>query len=128
MRLLLDTHVLLWWLAGDPKLPPRAGDWIEDRANQIAISSISGYELRFKALKGLLPGGDILAAEISRVAEVADFTILPLTLEDALVAGALPLPHRDPFDRLLAAQAITNRYTMLSADEAFDGLGAPRIW
>ncbi len=62
------------------------------------------------------------------MAGVADFAILPPTLEDAIMAGALPLPHRDSFDRLLAAQAITNFDTMLSADEAFDGLGEPRIW
>lgn len=76
----------------------------------------------------MLPGGDTLAAEIGRTAELADFAVLPLTLEHAIVAGALPLPHRDPFDRLLAAQAIVNGYTMLSTDLAFDRMGVPRIW
>jgi PIN domain nuclease of toxin-antitoxin system len=128
LRLLLDTHALLWWLTDDPKLPVRTGRWIDDRANDIAVSPVSAYELRFKALKGLLPGGDVLAAEIGRMAELAGFAILKLTLEHATVAGGLPLPHRDPFDRLLAAQAILDGYTMLSTDLAFDGLGVPRIW
>lgn len=108
MRLLLDTHALLWWLTDDPKLPGRTSAWIDDRANEIAVSPVSAYELRFKALKGLLPGGDLLATEIGRMAELADFAVLTLTLEHAIVAGALPLPHRDPFDRLLAAQALVD--------------------
>lgn len=128
MRLLLDTHALVWWLIDDPKLSATAGGLIDDRANEIAVSPVSAYELRFKALKGLLPGGETLAAEIGRMAEHAEFAILALTLEHALVAGALPLPHRDPFGRLLAAQAIVDGYTMLSADLAFDGLRAPRTW
>jgi PIN domain nuclease of toxin-antitoxin system len=128
LRLLLDTHALLWWLTDDPKLPVRVGGWIDDQANEIAVSPISGYELRFKSQKGLLPGGDRLAAEIGRMAALAGFAILSLTLEHAIVAGGLPLPHRDPFDRLLAAQALTDGYTMLSADLAFEALGAPRIW
>jgi PIN domain nuclease of toxin-antitoxin system len=128
LRLLLDTHALLWWLIDDPKLPRRTAGWIDDRANEIAISPISAYELRFKASKGLLPGGDALAAEIGHMAELAGFAILPVTLEHAVAAGALPLPHRDPFDRLLAAQAILDGYTMLSVDIAFDGLGVTRMW
>ena len=128
MRLLLDTHVLLWWLLDDPKLPARCGAWIEDRANDVAVSPVSGYELRFKATKGLLPGGDALAADIAVAADLAGFSIISLTLQHAVLAGALPLPHRDPFDRLLAAQAIVDGFALLSADAAFDGLGAPRVW
>jgi PIN domain nuclease of toxin-antitoxin system len=112
----------------DPKLPTRCGGWIEDRANMVAVSPLSAYELRFKARKGLLPGGDALAADIGSMADRAGFILLPLTLDHALVAGALPLPHRDPFDRLPAAQAIVEGYSILSADTAFDGLGAPGTW
>jgi PIN domain nuclease of toxin-antitoxin system len=64
LRLLLDTHALLWWLTDNPKLPVLTGRWIDDQANEIAVSPVSTYELRFKALKGLLPGGDMLAMEI----------------------------------------------------------------
>jgi PIN domain nuclease of toxin-antitoxin system len=128
LRLRLDRHALLGWPIDDPKFPARTSAWIDDRANEIAVSPVSAYELRFKALKGLRPGGDMLAAEIARMAELADFTVLTLTLEHAIVAGALPLPHRDPFDRLLAAQALVDGYTMLSTDLAFDTLGAPGTW
>ncbi|MSP03488.1 MAG: type II toxin-antitoxin system VapC family toxin [Acetobacteraceae bacterium] len=128
MRLLLDTHVLLWWVTDDRKLPRPCAAWIEDRANDIAISPVSAYEIRFKALKGLLPHGEAAIEAIGRVAEQAGFVSLPLTWAHALAAGALPLPHRDPFDRLLAGQAIVDGYTLLAADAAFDTLGAPRVW
>jgi len=128
VRLLLDTHALPWWLTDDPKLPAHAGSRIDDPTNDIAISPVSAYELRFKALKGLLPGGDLAAAEIAQVADAANFTVLPLTLDHASLAGSLPLPHRDPFDRVLAAQALPGEYTILSVAAAFDGLGVPRVW
>jgi PIN domain nuclease of toxin-antitoxin system len=128
MRLLLDTHVLLWWVTDDPKLPHRCSAWIEDRTNDVAISAVSAYEIRFKALKGLLPHGEAAIAEIALVASRAGFVFLPLTWPHAEAAGALPLPHRDPFDRLLAGQAITEGYALLSADAAFDSLKATRVW
>jgi PIN domain nuclease of toxin-antitoxin system len=128
VRLLLDTHALLWWMVDDPKLPRRCAEWIEDRANDIVVSPLSAYEIRFKSTKGLLPGGDALAADIGPTANRAGFGLLPLSLEHALVAGALPLPHRDPFDRLLAAQAIVEGYAILSSDEALDSLGVQRTW
>jgi PIN domain nuclease of toxin-antitoxin system len=127
LRLKLDTHTLLWWLTDDPKLPARVAEWIEDPASEIAISPISAYELRFKALKGLFPGGDVLAADLPRVAAQAGFAIANVTIAHAIVAGALPLPHRDPFDRLLAAQAKIEGFAMLSIDAAFDGLGVSRV-
>jgi PIN domain nuclease of toxin-antitoxin system len=128
VRLLLDTHILLWWVTDDPKLPTRCAGWIEDRANDIAISAVSAYEIRFKAMKGLLPHGETAIAEIARIAEAAAFTFLPLTWAHTLVAGALPLPHRDPFDRMLVGQAIVEDYKLLSADGALDSLGPIRIW
>lgn len=128
MKLLLDTHVLLWWMIDDPKLPAHCAAWIEDRGNDIVVSPLSAYELRFKATKGLLPGGDALAADIGALADRAGFAILALSLDHALIAGALPMPHRDPFDRLLAAQAIVEGYMSLSSDEALDSLGVERAW
>lgn len=128
MRLLLDTHVLLWWVTDDQKLPRPCAAWIEDRSNEIAISPVSAYEIRFKALKGLLPHGEAAIEAIGHVAEQAGFVPLPLTWPHALAAGALPLTHRDPFDRLFAGQAIAEGYSLLSADAAFDALGASRVW
>ena len=128
MRLLLDTHVLLWWVTDDPKLPRQCATWIEDQGNDVAISPVSAYEIRFKAMKGLLPHGEAAIEEIARVADQAGFFTLPLTWAHAIAAGALPLPHRDPFDRLLAGQAMIEGYSILSADPAFDTLGATRVW
>jgi PIN domain nuclease of toxin-antitoxin system len=128
MRLLLDTHVLLWWVTDDTKLPRQCAAWIEDRGNDIAISAVSAYEIRFKSLKGLLPRGEAAVAQLTLLASQAGFVSLPLTWPHAIAAGALPLPHRDPFDRLLAGQAIIEGYALLSADPAFDTLGAPRLW
>jgi hypothetical protein len=128
MRLLLDTHALLWWLTNSPRLPARCAARIEDRANDVAISPVSAYEMRFKANKGLLPVSDALLADVPRIAAQEGFTLLPLTWQHALAAGALPLPHRDPFDRLLAAQALTEGYALLSVDPALDGLGVTRVW
>ena len=120
--------MLLWWVTDDRKLPGQCADWIEDRSHDIAISPVSANEIRFKALKGLLPHGEAAIEAIGRVAEQAGFVLLPLIWPHALAAGALPLPHRDPFDRLLAGQAIAEGYALLSADAAFDALGVPRVW
>ncbi len=128
MRLLLDTQVLLLWVTDDRKLPLQCAAWIEDRANDIAISPVIAYEIRFKAVKGLLPHGETAIEPIGRVAEQAGFVPLKLTWAHALAVGALSLPHRDPFDRSLAAQAIAEGYTLLSANAAFDALGASRVW
>jgi len=128
MRLLLDTHVLLWWVTGDRKLPTQCVAWIVDRANEIAISPVSAYEIRFKAHKGLLPHGEAALEAIERVVGSAGFLSMPLTWAHAIAAGTLPMTHRDPFDRLLAGQAIAEGYSLLSADAAFDHLGAVRVW
>ena len=128
MRLLLDTHALLWWLLDDPKLPPRCAAWLQDRANDVAISPVSAYELRFKARKGLLHGVEDLIEDVPAFAAREGFVILPLSWSHTLAAGALPLPHRDPFDRLLAGQALVEGYDLLSVDVAFDRLGVTRVW
>ena len=127
MRLLLDTHALLWWLLDDPKLPPRCADWLRDRSNDVAISPVSAYELQFKARKGLLHGIDGLIEELPAPADQEGFTFLPLLWAHAVAAADFPLPHRDPFDRLLGAQAMTDGYELLSINAAFDGLGVPRV-
>ena len=128
MRLLLDTHALLWWLPDDPKLPPRCAAWLQDRANDVAISPVSAYELRFKARIGLLHGVEDLIENVPAFAAREGFAILPLSWTHALAAGALPLPHRDPFDRLLAGQALVEGCDLLSIAVAFDGPGLSRVW
>jgi PIN domain nuclease of toxin-antitoxin system len=112
----------------DPKLPPRCVALLQDRANIVAISPVSAYELRFKALKDLLQGVEDLIEGVPEFAMREGFTLLPLTWKHAQAAAALPLPHREPFDRLLAGQAIVEGYDLLSVDAALDGLGVSRVW
>src|SRR5215208_6107879 len=100
LRLLLDTHALYWWLTSPHELSRRAYEAIEDPANDAFVSSASIYELTFKVAIGKLR----LAVDLARELTSAGFEQLPLTWEHAYAAAALPLHHRDPWDRLLAAQ------------------------
>lgn len=128
MRLLPDTHTLLWWVADDPKLPESCALLINDKSNEVAISVVSAYEIRFKATKGLLPDGERFALQLGYLAAQAEFDVLPVTLEHALRAGAFGMEHRDPFDRLIGAQAISGEYGLLSNDAALDRFGVKRVW
>jgi PIN domain nuclease of toxin-antitoxin system len=112
MRLLLDTHVLIWWLAGDKNILPRVRDQIAHPDNEIFISIASAWEIAIKKTSGRLKAPDDLAEQIERHA----FTPLPITLHHALQAGALPLHHRDPFDRMLIAQAMCEELTIVTRD------------
>jgi PIN domain nuclease of toxin-antitoxin system len=119
MNLLLDTHVLLWWMADDPALGDRARDAIADPGNGVWVSAASAWEIAIKAGLGrlTLPGP---VAEVLPVALVdSDFLPLPITVEHALRVSELPPVHADPFDRLLIAQAITQTWTIVTADAVF---------
>lgn len=128
MRLLLDTHTLLWWVTDDAKLPASCASLINDKQNVVAISVVSAYEIRFKATKGLLPNGEQLALQLEELAAQADFEVLSITLAHALRAGAYGMAHRDPFDRLIGAQAIAGDYVLVSNDAALDQFGVKRVW
>ncbi|MBA3673216.1 MAG: type II toxin-antitoxin system VapC family toxin, partial [Gemmatimonadaceae bacterium] len=107
MRLLIDTHALLWWLAGDAQLSGRARDAIADRENMVYVSAASAWEVATKYRLGKLAGAGPLAVDFAREVETQGFTPLDITLAHGQDAGALPGPHRDPFDRMLVAQART---------------------
>lgn len=128
MRVLLDTHALLWALRDDPRLSRRATEVIGDRATAKLVSVVSGYEVCLKHNLGKLPEGARLAADFAGEIDYLDSRILPLTLAHALAAGKLDLRHRDPFDRLLIAQALIEQAPIVSNDAAFDGYGVERIW
>lgn len=100
-RLLLDTHVLLWWLADDPKLGPQTAEIISDTRNEIFVSAVSSWEIAIKKKLGKLEAPD----DIDTVVEDEGFSKLPVSLHHGEVAGNLPLHHKDPFDRMLIAQA-----------------------
>ena len=115
MSLLLDTHALLWWLADDP-LEPAARARIADPGELVRVSAVSLWEIAIKRALGKLE------AEASLVSQVRDggFEPLPITGDHGERAGALPLHHRDPFDRMLVAQAQAESLTLVTRDRAFD--------
>ena len=128
MRLLLDTHTLLWWLAGDARLPRAARTAIDDEANEVFVSSASAWEVTTKHRLGKLPGAGPLAVDFAREVRTQGFQPLPISLEHGQLAGALPGMHRDPFDRMLAAQARAELMALVSNETLFDEYGITRIW
>lgn len=111
MRLLLDTHVLLWWLEDAP-IEPRAKAAIEDAKNPVCVSAASAWELGIKIGLGKLTPPERLASRLGK----ERFTPLPVTIEHGLRVGELPLHHKDPFDRLLVAQAQLENLTIVTRD------------
>jgi PIN domain nuclease of toxin-antitoxin system len=117
VRLLLDTHVLLWWLDDRPALGPEARRLIEDSGNEVFVSAISAAEIAIKSSLGKLR----VPADLDQQLDANAFTPLPLAVRHGLAVSALPPHHRDPFDRLLIAQAQCEDLTVLTADPAFSG-------
>ena len=128
VRVLLDTHALLWWLAGDERLPVRARDLIADEANTILVSAVSAWEIATKVRIGKLPGAEEVAADFSGILGREGFEPLSVTAAHGQRAGALPGHHRDPFDRMLIAQAQAEGVPLVSVDSVFDSYGVTRIW
>jgi PIN domain nuclease of toxin-antitoxin system len=128
VRLLLDTHTLLWWLAGDRQLSFTARRTISDQQYEVFVSAASAWEVTTKHRLGKLPMAGPLAVDFAREVRRQGFTPLPISLEHAQVAGALPNDHRDPFDRMLVAQAREEKLALVSNETVFDGFGVTRVW
>lgn len=128
MRLLLDTHALLWWLAGDERLSPVAADAIGDPTNEVLVSAASAWEITTKYRIGKLPTATRLASDFDAVLRSQGFQGLPITIEHAQLGGLLPGPHKDPFDRMLVAQAQIDHLVLISNEEVFDLYGIVRLW
>lgn len=128
MRILIDTHAFLWWLAGNERLSQPARAVIDNRENTVLLSAASAWEITTKHRLGKLPGADVVAGDI--MAAIADhgFQPLPITVAHAERAGRLPGPHRDPFDRMLIAQALAHDLPLVSNESLFDRYGVRRIW
>ena len=128
MRLLLDSHVLLWWLAGDEALSNTARGAIGDPDNEIFVSAAAAWEIATKYRLGRLPGAAIVAADISGAVASQGFIELPINMRDGQTAGGLPATHKDPFDRMLIAQAIAADMVIVSNEDLFNAYGVPRLW
>jgi PIN domain nuclease of toxin-antitoxin system len=122
---LLDTHTLLWAVARVSELPPRVRTLLEDGGTEAYVSAASTWEMSIKASLGKLDVDlDALVAEVRELG----FSELKVSFEHTKRAGTLPLVHRDPFDRLLVAQALEEGLTLVSRDPAFGGYSAPTLW
>ncbi|WP_425154957.1 type II toxin-antitoxin system VapC family toxin [Candidatus Palauibacter sp.] len=128
MRVLLDTHAFLWWLADSGRLSRPARRVIADETNDIMVSAASAWEIATKYRIGRLPGSETVALDVVGHIAGQGFRELPISVTDAERAGRLPGPHRDPFDRMLAAQALVRGLSLVSADAVFDRYGVARVW
>lgn len=128
MSLLLDTHALIWWFLDSPRLSEPARAAIRDYADPVHVSAVSAFEIATKVRLGKLPEAARLDRAFETFIEAQDFKPLPLTLEHALVAGGLSDSHKDPFDRLLIGQALSENMTLISNERIFDGFGVRRLW
>jgi len=125
VRLLLDTHAFLWWAFADRKLSRRAVAAIGDEdTNQVLVSAASAWEIAVKHRIGKLPDAQAIAGAIA----AEGFSELAVSVQHAERAGRLPGQHRDPFDRMLIAQAISEDLTLVSNERAFDVYGVKRLW
>ncbi len=128
MRLLLDTHALLWWFTDDPRLSPRARGLIHDEANEVLVCPASAWEVATKHRLGKLTGVEDAVARFQELVAADGFTPLPITLRHGLRAGAHPAQHRDPFDRMLAAQAEIEGVPLVTLDQALEQFGIEIVW
>ena len=128
MRLLLDTHTLLWWLAENPSLPSSARKLIANKNHDVLVSAASAWEIATKVRLGKLPIALDLAHDFTAYLERERFETLAVSAEHGIRAGLLPGPHKDPFDRMLIAQALAENLAIVSNDLVFDGYGVKRVW
>jgi len=128
MTLLLDTHALLWWIFDDQGLSSSARDAIRDPQNRVLVSSASGWEIATKHRLGKLPEAGKAVENLPALLRRARFDTLPIALEHALSAGALPGPHRDPFDRMLIAQSRLEGLPIVTNDQVFQRYDVRTIW
>ncbi len=126
MRLLLDTHALVWWLTNNQRrLSLRAGSAIADPKNELMVSACVAYEIEYKqALRRMPPFPERLETALRR----DRIDVLPISLAHASAAAGLPGPHRDPWDRIMIAQAKLEMLTVITVDQVFDNYGVPTLW
>jgi PIN domain nuclease of toxin-antitoxin system len=126
-NVLLDTHVLLWWLGAPKKISRVAHEVLSDPEVRVYVSAAVAWEMAFKVNLGKLAAADVVAG-FAGLVQAKGFFRLAISTDHALRAGLLPLHHADPFDRMLIAQAHALNCPIVSADARFDHYGVRRIW
>lgn len=124
MNLLLDTHPLLWWASGSDRLSPASRDAMLDPDNAVSISAASIWEAEIKAEQGKL---EITGGELLDEARRIGFDVIEMTADDAVAAGRLSPHHKDPFDRMLVAQARRRGLTLVTRDALFGAYGVATL-
>ena len=125
---MLDTHALIWWLLGDEALSRRAREAIADEANDVAVSAASAMEVATKFRIGKLPEAALLAQDFEAIIADQGFAELPISVHHARLAGEMNIAHKDPFDRLLIAQALAEDMVLVSNEALFDSFAVKRLW
>ena len=128
MKLLLDTHTLLWFIAGSASLSAYARRLIEDVSNEKFVSIASIWETAIKVSIGKMTLSAPFDVLFPHQLQINGFDLLPVKVEHTSVITTLPFHHQDPFDRLLIAQAIEEKLTLVSVDNVFDDYGVTRLW
>lgn len=128
MTVLLDSHALLWWLNGRDRLGRDAHRVIADPVNEVLVSPATAWEVATKFRIGKLPDVAPIIEDLERVIAAEGFSVLPISFAHAHRAGLLPGAHRDPFDRMLIAQAITENIPLVTNEAIFEQFGVRRVW
>ena len=128
MRGLLDTHTTIWATLAPELLSAAAAAFIADEENEIYVSAASAWELATKVRIGKMQVGEALERDLLAVMKTANFLLLPIDVETALLAGRMRGIHKDPFDRMIAAQALAWNMPVISTDAKLDEFGVRRIW
>ncbi|MBV6624158.1 MAG: type II toxin-antitoxin system VapC family toxin [Rivularia sp. (in: Bacteria)] len=128
MKILLDSHVLIWWASSSEKLSKKVYDLINDTSNTLLFSIASVWEMQIKLQLGKLNLNSTLPTLINNQQRVNNLQILPVELTHIYALNNLPSHHKDPFDRLLIAQAIVEQIPLASIDEVFDNYPIQRLW
>jgi len=128
MRILLDTHALLWWMIGDRRLSARARAAVAAPSAEVFVSAASAWEMAVKVRLGKLPEASRLTHRLAESLAEQSFKHLPVSLDHGRLGGLLPGTHRDPFDRVLAAQSLLDNLVLVTSDAAFASFGVKTLW
>ena len=128
MRVLFDTHALAWWILNSDRLSPRARSLAMSEENQVLISVVTAFEMTTKYRVGKWPDIGPLVADFEAAIAAEGFSLLHLGIAPALLAGNFRNDHRDPFDRLLAAQSMVEKLPLVTSDPAFKTFGVETLW
>jgi len=127
-KVLIDTHVLLWWWSEPDQLSSKVVSLLQAIDIDVYVSAVSAWEISTKTRIGKLPIGNVIIPQWHARLDEDDFFQLDINSSHSLLAGSLESPHRDPFDRMLGAQSILEELPLISRDEAMDSFGLERIW